>query len=129
MPVTNRLKVFIVDDEAVISLPVAMILQKSGFDATSFTNPMKALEEAETERPDLLLSDVMMPELSGIELAVRIKKFHPECKILLFSGQAATADLLREARVQGHDFILLTKPVHPADLLAQIQKLTPPSRS
>ncbi len=104
-----------------------MILQKSGFDATSFTNSVKALEEAETERPDLLLSDVMMPELSGIELAVRIKKFHPKCKILLFSGQAATADLLREARVQGHDFILLAKPVHLGNLLTQTQNITPPS--
>ncbi len=129
MSAANQLKVFIVDDEAVISLTPAMIFQKSGFDATSFTNQVKTLEEAETEHPDLLLSDVMMPEFSGIELAIRIKKFHPECKIFLLSGQAATADLLQEARVQGHNFILLTKPVHPADLLAQLQKLTPPSRS
>jgi hypothetical protein len=45
---------------------------------------------------------------------------HPKCKILLFSGQAGTLDLLKEARAQGHDFHLLLKPVHPSELLAEI---------
>jgi DNA-binding NtrC family response regulator len=46
----------------------------------------------------VLPSDVAMPELSGIELAIRMKARHPGCRVLLFSGQAATADLLKEAR-------------------------------
>jgi hypothetical protein len=45
----------------------------------------------------------------------------PSCKILLFSGQAATADLLDRARVQGHEFEILAKPVHPQDLLARLR--------
>jgi CheY-like chemotaxis protein len=63
-----------------------------------------------------------MPELSGIELAIQPKAICTACKILLFSGQAQTADLLKAARELGHDFALLTKPIHPKDLLYQIQK-------
>lgn len=63
----------------------------------------------------------MMPGMSGIELAIHFRKAQPECKILLFSGQATTADLLEKARTEGYDFDLLTKPVHPADPLAKLR--------
>jgi len=62
-----------------------------------------------------------MPEMSGIELALQIRESCPDCKVLLFSGQAATANLLEKARADGHDFELLSKPVHPSDLLAKIR--------
>jgi len=62
-----------------------------------------------------------MPDMNGIEAAIRIRKIHPGCKILLFSGQAATADLLEKARLQGHEFEILAKPVHPQDLLAKLR--------
>jgi hypothetical protein len=45
----------------------------------------------------------------------------PNCKILLFSGQATTADLLEKARLEGHEFEILAKPVHPTDLLAKLR--------
>lgn len=61
-----------------------------------------------------------MPDMTGTDLAIEIKRLCPSCKILLFSGQSATADLLEKARQQGYDFTLLTKPVHPADLLREI---------
>jgi hypothetical protein len=49
-----------------------------------------------------------------------VRQSVPGCKILLFSGQAATADLLETARAQGHEFEILAKPVHPQDLLAKL---------
>lgn len=117
------LKVFVVDDESVIAITLTAILNQSGFDAESFTNPVEALEQARTTKPDLLISDVMMPEMTGIELAIAVKNECPECKILLFSGQAATVDLLQAAREQGEEFHLLAKPIHPADLLQKIRAL------
>ena len=91
-------RVFVVDDEHVIAFTLATILNQSGFRAIPFTNPLDALEAASLEGPNLLISDVMMPELSGVDLAIRIKSKCPGCKILLFSGQAATADLLADAQ-------------------------------
>jgi DNA-binding response OmpR family regulator len=64
-----------------------------------------------------------MPGLSGIDLAIQMKAQYPECKILLFSGQAITQDLLKEARDQGHSFQFLQKPVHPSVMLSRIGAL------
>ena len=71
--------------------------------------------------PDLLISDVVMPGMTGVDLAIRFREAQPNCKILLISGQGATANFLEEARVKGYDFELLAKPVHPADLLAKLR--------
>jgi DNA-binding NtrC family response regulator len=122
MPNESSPVVYIVDDERVIADTLATILQRSGFKAKSFHNPMDALAAASDNPPDLLISDVVMPQLSGIDLAIQLKVICPACKILLFSGQSQTANLLKSARELGHDFHLLTKPVHPKDLLYQIQK-------
>lgn len=67
-----------------------------------------------------------MPLLSGIELAIQVREHCPNCKVLLFSGQAATSNLLEIAKANGQDFEVLLKPVHPADLLARIRNLTEP---
>jgi len=69
--------------------------------------------------PELVISDVMMPGMNGVEMAVLIRDRHPACKILLFSGQAATPELLEGVRRRGYDFELLAKPVHPKELLAR----------
>jgi DNA-binding NtrC family response regulator len=64
-----------------------------------------------------------MPDISGVDLAIQMKIQYPECKVLLFSGQAATQDLLEDARSQGHDFQLLLKPVHPSVMLSRVGEL------
>lgn len=115
--------VFVVDDEKIISRTLAIILRTHGFDASCFTSPLEALQNMKVAPPDLLISDVIMPELSGIELAIRVRKLYPQCRILLFSGQASTTDLLHSAHEQGHHFKLLPKPIHPTELLAEIEKL------
>jgi DNA-binding response OmpR family regulator len=93
--------VYVVDDEAVIAQTLAMILSQSGFAAKAFEKPLLALAAAENVPPDLLITDVMMPEMTGIDLAIRLRDHYPECKVLLFSGKAATADLLEDARRRG----------------------------
>lgn len=117
---SNAPRVFVVDDEVVISTTLAMILRAEGFDARAFHEPMEALRSAFAMPPDLLISDVVMPQMSGIELAIQLRSQCPGCKVLLFSGQSGTSDLLRAARASGHDFEILTKPVHPTDLLAKV---------
>jgi DNA-binding response OmpR family regulator len=114
-------RVFVVDDDRVIASTTTAILRLSGYDARSFVNPLEALEAARIVQPDLVLADVVMPGLSGIDLAVRLKEQCPTCKVLLLSGQAETEDLLAAAREQGHDFQVLAKPIHPRDLLARIK--------
>jgi CheY-like chemotaxis protein len=114
-------KVLVADDERVIADTLAIILNQSGFEATAVYSGEKAVETARILRPDMLISDVIMTDLNGIDAAIKIRAILPDCKILLFSGQAATADLLDRARVQGHEFEILAKPVHPQDLLARLR--------
>ena len=114
-------RVFVVDDETVIATTLGTILQMRGFEAHAFNLPIEALQAARELQPDLLITDVVMPLHSGIELAIQMREFCPNCKVLLFSGQAATVDLLAQAGASGHHFDVLTKPVHPADLLKKIE--------
>lgn len=121
--------VFVVDDEPVIASTLAAILKLHGYSATSFTNPLEALAAARLRAPDLVISDVVMPGLSGVDLAIQLKVQCPDCRILLISGQATTEDLLKGARSQGHAFLLLPKPVHPSLMLLSIGALSGESTS
>src|SRR5437660_11776660 len=114
-------KVLVVDDEKVIADTLAVILNQNGYDATAVYTGTGAVEKARSSRPDLVITDVIMPDMNGIDAAIKIRAFLPGCKILLFSGQAATADLLEDARKRGHQFEILAKPVHPSDLLQKLR--------
>jgi len=118
----HRPLVLVVDDERVIADTLSVILSKSGFSTMTAYDGVSALELAEAAPPDLIISDVMMPGMTGIELAITVTQTIPGCKILLFSGQAATVDLLEEARNAGYNFTTLTKPVHPTDMLRRVSE-------
>jgi len=114
-------KVLVADDERVIADTLAMILNQSGFEARAVYSGERALELATSFVPDMLISDVIMADLNGIDAAIQMRALVPKIKILLFSGQAATADLLEKARAQGYEFEILAKPVHPQDLLNKLR--------
>ena len=122
MPETQlKPKVLVVDDERVIVDTLAVILNQSGFQAKAAYSGEEALDIASTFEPDMLITDVIMADLNGIDAAIRIRALLPRIKILLFSGQAATADLLEKARGRGYEFEILAKPVHPQDLLNKLR--------
>ena len=118
---TSKPKILVADDERVIADTLAMILNQSGFEARAVYSDETALSQAASFEPDMLISDVIMADLNGIDAAIRIRGILPKIKILLFSGQAATADLLEKARAKGYEFEILAKPVHPQDLLAKLR--------
>ncbi|HTB95491.1 MAG TPA: response regulator [Terracidiphilus sp.] len=119
-------KVLVVDDESVIADTLATILNQSGYEARATYDAEEALESALLRPPHLLITDVMLPGMNGIDLAIQMKRIFPDCKIILFSGAAATSDLMVSARTAGHHFDLLGKPLQPRDLLAHVaQKLKP----
>ncbi len=114
-------RVFVVDDEKVISDTLSAILRLRGFEAHPFYDAESALAACEKMRPDIVVSDVMMPCMNGVDMAIEIRKLIPSCQILLFSGQASTMSALEAARRDGYNFDFLAKPVHPADLLARLE--------
>ena len=112
--------IFVVDDESVIAQTVGIILRNAGYEARSFSEPGAALDAASGQSPDLLVTDMSMPEMNGIELATRMQELRPQCKVLVISGQMLTLP----SAVKGDDttnFDFLPKPVHPLKLLQTIE--------
>jgi CheY-like chemotaxis protein len=115
--------VLVVDDERIIADSLTMILSKSGYDARAAYSGEMAIEMARNFCPNMLITDVLMPGISGIEAAIKVREMLPACKVLLFSGQAATQNLLEAASARGHEFEMFTKPVHPTALIAKMQRV------
>lgn len=121
-----RPRVLVVDDETSIADTTAAILSISGYAALAAYDGNDALEIALVRPPHLVISDVVLPGMNGIELAITIQRIFPDCQIVLFSGQASTVDLLAAASGAGHHFTLLAKPLPPEQLLAIVkEKLRP----
>jgi CheY-like chemotaxis protein len=119
---TAKPKVLIADDERVIADTLAAILNHGGFEARAVYSCIKALEIAPAFKPDLLISDVIMTELNGIEAAIRIRAILPDIRVFLLSGQTATAELLERENAAGYGFEVLTKPLHPRDLIIRLRQ-------
>ena len=119
---TSKPRVLVADDEQVIANTLAIILNQAGFEARAVFSGEKAVESLDTFQPDMLISDVIMTGISGIDLAIHISNSVPTCKIILFSGQAQTANLLAEAEERGYRFELLQKPVPPQVILQHLSE-------
>lgn len=117
---TAGLKVLIADDEVLIADTLGLILRQGGYECRVVYSGASALAQSRDFQPALLISDVIMPDMNGIEVAIRVRELVPGCEILLLSGQAATADLMRQANAAGHRFDVLSKPIPPDELLRHV---------
>ena len=91
-----------------------------GFRTEVAENGDKALHMALEIQPDVVLSDVIMPEMNGIQLAIALQEMLPGLPVVLFSGNTETADVLAGARAQGYSFRILAKPVGVHELLEAV---------
>jgi|GraSoiStandDraft_46_1057282.scaffolds.fasta_scaffold35027_2 DNA-binding response OmpR family regulator len=123
------MRVLVIDDEKNLADTLVWILERAGFEATSAYDGESALQRLDTFQPDIVISDVIMPGVNGIEVCTRIQARFPKCHILLFSGQTATNELLGEAREHGLTWELLAKPMDPDELLAKVTSLAQKSES
>jgi CheY-like chemotaxis protein len=117
----GRPKILVVDDEKLIVDTIAEILDGASFHVVAAYDGWTALEAAVHFRPDYLLSDVLMPRMNGVDLAIAIQKMHPGARILLFSGQAGISEILLSGQQQGLDFELIAKPIHPLKLIQTLK--------
>jgi DNA-binding response OmpR family regulator len=117
------MRVLVVDDVRIIADTLAQILRNSGFETFVAYNGESAIATAIDVKPHLLISDVFMEEVDGVEAAVRIKSFIPECKVILCSGQPDLANMLYRGRLEEDSFEILHKPIPPHHLLTRIKVL------
>jgi DNA-binding NtrC family response regulator len=119
--VTEKIRVFVLDDEPNIARTWALILAKAGYDVVPFNHPQVALAALRENPPDVLVSDVGLPGMSGIDLAMILAKEKSRTKVILISGQTSTEDAMTYAAEQGYVFEVLPKPLGPATLLQVVE--------
>ena len=120
IPSFSAIKVAVVDDEAVALKQIGRILARQGFQVEVFENPIQALQRMETFTFNIVMSDIRMPQMSGLELLERIKSTTPETEVLLFTGYAAINDAVRA--IQNGAFDYIEKPLTPAKILASLKR-------
>jgi CheY-like chemotaxis protein len=119
----RKQRILVVDDEIRVADTLCEILGTAGYDARAAYDGWSALEVAKRFEPDYLLSDVLMPRMNGVELAITIRNLIPMAKIVLFSGQVGISEILEAGQTRGYRFELIAKPIHPLKLIEQLKKL------
>jgi CheY-like chemotaxis protein len=119
----GRVRVLVVDDQPLIADTLAEILENAGFQALAAHDGWEALALAERLRPNWVVSDVLMPRMNGVELAITVQQKYPQTAVLLFSGQAGISEILDEGKQRGYEFELLAKPIHPLKLIHRLKQM------
>lgn len=116
-----RSRILVVDDEKLIADTTCEILDGAGFHARAAYDGWTALDIAGKFHPDYILTDVLMPRMNGVELAIAITKMLPATRIVLFSGQAGISEILLKGQDQGYEFEIVAKPIHPIKLIERLK--------
>ncbi len=114
-------KILIVDDDIDALKLMGLMLERQGHQIVVANNGAQALEKAASEAPDLIILDVMMPDLDGYEVTRRLRQ-HPTTQpvpILMFTAKSSVADKIAGFQAGVDEY--LTKPIHPAELITRVQ--------
>jgi two-component system, OmpR family, KDP operon response regulator KdpE len=114
----NRPLVLVADDEPQITKLVAMTLSEEGFRVVTAKNGEEALDRVASLRPDVVLLDIVMPGLDGIEVMHQLREWHP-VPVILLTARSSKADVATGLDLGADDYI--AKPLHPRELAARVR--------
>ncbi len=110
----DQLKLIIIDDEAIVLKRLRQALEKDGFEVETFEDGSSALKRINEKHFDIVVTDVRMPGLNGIQVLEEIMSRSKQTKVILITGYA-TIEMAREAMAKGA-FDCIAKPFKPSDL-------------
>lgn len=116
--------VLVVDDQPNIADTMAAILRREGYAVIAEYDGESALKTAIVAPPQVVVTDISMPGMNGVELAIQLKALIPECGVVLFSAMLIPGEVLPPEAVAGNHFTFLAKPVAPETILNEVRKLT-----
>ncbi len=116
----NKIRVLLVDDEEDLSLVLAERLELRGFDAQGVTSSSEAIKRIDEKEYDVMVVDIKMPGLGGMELLRRIKKNNPKSQVILFTGHGSTKEAEEGISEGAYDYLI--KPIEIEDLVQKIRK-------
>ena len=114
------IRILLAEDDMVMRTYLARALENAGYEVISVDRGTEAIPWLEREFFDLLLSDIVMPEMDGIELAQRCNEISPRTKVMFITGFAAVS--LRASR-EAPQARVLSKPFHLRDLVLEVQRI------
>ena len=123
------MRVLVIDDEKCLADTLVLILRSAHHEAVAAYDSAGALSRIERFAPDVVISDILLLGMDGIEICTSIQNAYPKCHILLFSGQELTSELIGNVRDKRPSWELLAKPVDPKELLAKLALLQSVPRS
>lgn len=112
----RQAKVLVIDNERTHALRLSAILQQEGYSVSTACSGEEAVETARCFLPDLLVSDIVMGAMNGVEAAVRIMTIQPACRVLFMSDHGFAQDVL-SAAPEYMAYSCIAKPLHPIDLI------------
>lgn len=120
----GQARILVVDDDLTLALALSEFLVEQGYGVATAFSGQEAIEKAADFSPNLLISDVCMDGVNGVEAAVAITAMLPGCRVLFLSGIASMYDLM-SAAPEGLVYSFIPKPLHPLDLLNAIAYMLP----
>jgi len=114
------IRILLAEDEESMRTYLARALENAGYDVVAVDRGTHALPLLKNEHFDLLLSDIVMPEMDGIELAQRCAKVSPSTKVMFITGFAAVT---MKASREAPQARVLSKPFHLRDLVLEVERL------
>lgn len=113
----------VLDDDDAVRQTWTIIFRQQGYEVVPADRGEAAIDAARDHPPDLLLADIRLPDMTGIEASQRVKEIAPACHVLLISGDSDSGEAIEEARARGANFEVLPKPISPPDLIQRIADL------
>jgi two-component system cell cycle response regulator CpdR len=114
------IRILLAEDEEAMRMYLERALQNAGYDVVSVDRGTEALPLLQTQHFDLLLSDIVMPEMDGIELAQRCAEISPATKVMFITGFAAVT---LKANREAPQAKVLSKPFHLRDLVLEVERI------
>lgn len=116
----KKIEILLLDDEAIVGNRLGPALEKTGYDVEVFKDPVKALNRIHEKKFDIVVTDIMMAEVNGIQILEEVQKKSDTTKVIIITGYATVA-LAREAMDKGA-FDMIAKPFKPSELRSVIAK-------
>lgn len=115
---STKTRVLVIDDDRMVADTLAEILRLHGFSPVALYSGEDAISFVERFQPDIVLSDIRMHQVDGIEAAQTIRQLHPECRVILFT--ASTVNTRMKAAIKQWGFEFLQRPLHPQSVLSAL---------
>ncbi|OBG37208.1 two-component system response regulator TcrX [Mycobacterium sp. E3198] len=117
----NPINVLVVDDEAVLAEMVSMALRYEGWDISTAGDGSSAIASARAQRPDVVVLDVMLPDMSGLDVLHKLREENPKLPVLLLTAKDAVEDRIAGLTAGGDDYV--TKPFSIEEVVLRLRAL------